>query len=87
METNAVIITMIMVCLGLIVLIVMAKPVKFMAKVLVNAVLGGAAIMVTNMALAPVLGSTIGVNLLTMGITGLLGMPGFLSILAIHMIL
>ena len=87
MGANNILIAMILVCLASIVLIVMSKPLKFILKVLINSVLGGIAITITNIALAPVTGTYIGVNLLTMLFTGLLGVPGYLGLLAMRFML
>lgn len=56
-------------------------PLKFLGRAMISSMIGGAALLVVN-----VLGTGIGIslplNIMTAAITGLLGAPGFLMLLA-----
>ena len=62
--------------LGLVAMLFFNRQVKALFYVLRNAVLGIAGIWAANMVLAP-MGLFVGVNVLTVFIVGILGIPGF----------
>ncbi len=82
MESNSIIMVMIAICLALIFLMIIAKPIKMMGRILLNAVLGAGGLFLANILLKP-LGITVGINLLTTGFIGFLGIPGFAAAILI----
>lgn len=86
MDSNQVITAMILVCLGIMALIMIAGPIKAAAKFFLNAALGGAGFYIANLLLSP-LQIFVGINFLTMGIVGVLGLPGFAAAILISAIL
>lgn len=82
MESTGIITAMILVCLGLLLLIVLAKPIKFILKFLVSAVIGGFVLFLCNC-----LGLSIGANLLTTAFVGFLGMPGLAGLVILSIFL
>jgi len=73
---------MILVCLALIVLAMLAKPLKFLFRILRNGVLGSIAIGILHAC-----GFPIGVNICTAGFVAILGLPGFAGLVALHFLL
>lgn len=61
-------------------------PFKFIGKIILNSVIGGLLILVVNF-FSQYTGLYIGLNIITAIVIGLLGVPGFLAILAIKLIL
>lgn len=86
MDSVSVIVAMIAVCIAFIVLLCMAKPIKFMLRILLNSAVGLVALMVSNYVLAP-LGVAVGINILTLGFIGILGLPGFFALILMQAIL
>ncbi|MDD3570402.1 MAG: pro-sigmaK processing inhibitor BofA family protein [Lachnospiraceae bacterium] len=86
MDSITIIVSMIVVCLALISLLVMAKPLKVLLGIILNSAIGAVALMASNYVLAP-LGVAVGINLLTVGFIGVLGLPGFLALILIQAIL
>lgn len=86
MDSISIIVSMIVVCLALIALLVMAKPIKVLLGIVLNSAVGAVALVVTNYILAP-LGVAVGINLLTVGFIGILGLPGFFALILIQAIL
>lgn len=62
------------------------KPIKWALKLLVNALIGGAALILLNLAGGP-FGISIAVNPLNALIVGVLGLPGVILLLVLKMIL
>lgn len=60
---------------------VFSSQVKVILKLLSNALVGAVIIYLANFAMAP-LGISVGINIYTLGISALLGIPGVISILA-----
>ena len=79
---TGIITAMIMVCLALIALMVLAKPLKFLMRIVVNAVVGSGIIAVLG-----ALGMNIGVNMLTAAFVGLLGLPGLAGLMVLQFFL
>ncbi|HCT64314.1 MAG TPA: hypothetical protein DIC60_03435 [Lachnospiraceae bacterium] len=86
MNSVSVIVTMIVVCLAFIALLFMAKPIKLILKIILNSAFGLVALMVSNYVLAP-MGVAVGINFLTLGFIGLLGLPGFCALILMQAIL
>jgi inhibitor of the pro-sigma K processing machinery len=86
MDSISIIVSMIVVCLALIALLVMAKPIKLVLGLILNSAVGALALVVSNYVLAP-LGVAVGINLLTVGFIGILGLPGFCALILIQAIL
>jgi len=86
MDSVSIIVTMIVVCLSLIALLVMAKPIKLLLGIILNSAVGTVALIVSNYVLAP-LGVAVGINFLTVGFIGLLGLPGFCALILMQAIL
>lgn len=77
---------MIIACLLFAVFLIFAKPIKTLAKICINSVIGVSALFITNFLLAPI-GLGVGINAVTALITGILGIPGFISLYLINYIL
>jgi len=82
MNSNGIITAMILVCLGLILLMVLAKPLRLLFRAIIGAIFGSAVI-----GLLHALGLNMGVNLLTAGIAGLLGIPGLVGLFVLSILL
>lgn len=81
-DGTGIITAMILTCLALIALMVLAKPLKFLLRIGVNAIVGSGII-----ALLSTLGLPIGVNALTAAFVGLLGLPGLAGLVVLQFIL
>lgn len=64
------------------VLRLLAKPIKFILKILFNALIGGAALFLVNHL---GLGIVVGINPFTALVCGVLGIPGFFLIIALKL--
>jgi inhibitor of the pro-sigma K processing machinery len=71
--------------LGVILLYIFIKvlfiPIKLFMKLILNTVFGGIALWVFNL-----LGGTIGINLVTAAVVGILGIPGFILLVILQYI-
>ena len=72
--------------LGCILIAVFSKPLGFVLRVAVNSALGGACIIIFNF-VSQIFGFFIGVNALTTVTVGILGIPGFIMLLMLRLIL
>ncbi len=74
--------------LGLLLIIIriFIKPIKAAAILILNSVLGGIGLYIFNYFGAGI-GITIGINIVTSAICGLLGIPGLVSLAALKLIL
>jgi len=70
----------------LIVLLIMVKPIKYLFGIGINTIFGVVGIFVTNFFMAQ-FGVTLGINVLTLGIIGILGLPGFCAMILISALL
>lgn len=86
MESGSIIMVMILLCLALLVLMMIAKPIKIAGSILLNGVVGAFGLFIVNFLLQP-MGIHIGINLLTTGFIGILGLPGFAAVVLIGAIL
>lgn len=86
MNTDSVVFWMIGLCLVIICLFVLSKPLKALLRIARNALIGAFAFVGMNFLLSP-LSISVGVNALTVLIVGILGVPGFLSLYLSRMIL
>lgn len=86
MDSNQIIYSMIFVCLGIMMLLLMAKPLKAIVRFLIGAGLGGVGFFAMNFLLQP-FQIAVGINLLTMGFVGFLGLPGFAAMVFISALL
>lgn len=82
MDSTQIITAMIFSCLGLMTLIILSKPIKFLLKAVVNAVIGCIAIVLLH-----TIGFPIGINYMTVLFTGLLGIPGIAGLLLLCVLL
>jgi len=71
---------------ALIVLSIMIKPIRYGVEIVRNTVFAALGILITNIFMAGV-GITLGINILTLGFVGMLGLPGFCAILLISVLL
>jgi inhibitor of the pro-sigma K processing machinery len=71
--------------LAVIALALLARPIKWLFKVLINCALGIAVLVVFNL-IGGLFGLYIGVNLATAATVGLLGMPGLALLLMLRII-
>ena len=72
--------------LGCILIAVFSKPLGMLLKVAVNSALGGVCIIAFNF-VSQIFGFFIGVNALTTVTVGILGIPGFIMLLMLRLIL
>ena len=79
MDYSSIITWMIIICLIFVGLIMFSKPVKYILRFLIQAVCGMSLAVIANFMLSP-FGVAIGLNYLTFFITGLLGLPGFVTL-------
>jgi inhibitor of the pro-sigma K processing machinery len=86
MNSNQVILWMIIICIGFMVLTLLIKPIRTVGKLLINSFLGIVALFIFNFLLAPI-GISIGINVLNAFIVGLLGIPGFISLFILSFVL
>ncbi len=86
MDTNSVIITMLIVCGVLTVLIVLAEPLKKVIKVIINSAIGAAAIFCINL-ISGIVGLKVGINIATALAAGILGLPGIAALYIMQIIL
>ncbi len=82
MNSTGIITAMILVCLGLLVLIILAKPIKFLLKFFISALVGGTILYFCNS-----VGFGLGANFLTTAFVGLLGIPGLAGLLVLSIFL
>ena len=75
MESTQIITAMIFSCLGLMTLMILAKPLKILLKAILNAGIGCVVITILN-----TVGFPIGINYMTVLFTGLLGLPGMVGL-------
>lgn len=79
MNSNQIIGWMIMACICLGIFIIFSKPIKLIAKVGINSIIGISSLLIGNYFLAP-MGMGVGINLFTAAFTGILGIPGVVSL-------
>ena len=72
--------------LGCILIAVFSKPLSLILKVAINSALGGVCIIAFNF-VSQIFGFFIGVNALTAVTVGILGIPGFIMLLMLRLIL
>ncbi len=82
MDSTKIIMIMIGVCFVMILATTFSKPLKLILKFLFNALWGSIALTFINS-----MGFSIGANLFTAIIVGILGIPGFAGLIAINLIL
>lgn len=82
MDSTQIITAMIFSCLGLMTLIILSKPIKFLLKTIFNAGIGCAIITVLH-----TIGFPIGINYMTILFTGILGIPGIVGLLLLCVLL
>jgi len=80
------IVTMIIICLAGAVLIIFAKKMRFILRLLLNACLGAVLIFVINF-FTGMFNFSVGVNPMTVLISAVLGVPGVMSLFLIQAIL
>ena len=68
--------------LAFVMLVFFLKPIKHLTKFLISGVLGGIGMYAVNILLAPI-GLGVGINLLTLFIVAVLGLPGFILLYGI----
>jgi len=83
---RAVIIGIIAVAVFLIFFRILKKPIKLFFKLIINSLIGLVMLMVFNL-LGGLVSLHIGINLLTILISGILGLPGIILILILQMLL
>ena len=76
---------MITLCVAAVLIVIFAKQFKFLLKIILNAAVGVLCINIINFLVVP--GLAVGVNPLTLSVTGLLGVPGLISLYAARLIL
>ena len=86
MESNRLLLIMIGVCLAVIFLMALAKPLQALGRILLHSLFATVGFVVFNLFFAS-FGLTIGINPLTVLFSGILGLPGFVTMLIIQTIL
>lgn len=74
------------VIIACVLLVVFARPIRTLIKIAVNSAVGGIAIIIFNF-ISQLFGFFIGVNALTAVTVGILGIPGFIMLLMLQLIL
>lgn len=77
---------MIIGCLLFVVFMIFSKPIKFLARLCLNGILGVSVLFIGNYILAPT-GFVVGINLFTAVFTAILGIPGVLCLYFFRFIL
>lgn len=77
--------TIIGIILGCILIVIFSKPLSTVLKIAVNSALGGISIIAFNF-VSQIFGFFIGVNALTAVTVGILGIPGFIMLLMLRLI-
>ncbi|MEA4815260.1 hypothetical protein SDC9_200585 [bioreactor metagenome] len=83
MGANAIIYIMLGICGFLILAFILAKPIKFLIGLLINAISGLILIIAANFVLAAS-GAAVGINALTVFIVTVLGLPGAAALIVIR---
>lgn len=79
---------MIIICLGGLALVTLAKPLKWLIKVLIQGGIGTVGIVVVNSLLSMLgVGISVGINLLSVATVAVLGLPGMVLLYAMAFIL
>ena len=86
MDSGNIIIWMIAICLVAVAVMMFSKPIKTIARIFIQAIIGSALMYITNFALSP-FSIFVGVNALTAFIVGVLGLPGLFSLYILQMFL
>jgi len=86
MDSGNVIIWMIVVCIIAVAIMMFSKPIKTLARIFIQAILGSALMYIANFALAP-FAIFVGVNALTAFIVGVLGLPGLFALYILQVFL
>jgi len=86
MGANAIIYTLLGICGFLILAFILAKPIKFVIGLFINAISGLVLIIAANFVLAAS-GAAVGINVLTLFIITVLGLPGAAALIIIRGIL
>jgi len=76
MSSSDIITVMLVVCVALVALMLFSNPLKSLARVAVHGAVGALGMLTANTLLAP-FGVFVGLNLATLLIVGVLGIPGF----------
>ena len=79
MDSGSIIIWLIAACAAVVAVMIFAKPIKTIARVFIQAVIGSALMYITNFVLSP-FAIFVGVNALTAFIVGVLGLPGLFTL-------
>ena len=74
------------VILAFVLVVLFARPIRMLAKIIVNSAIGGLFIVIFNF-VSQLFGFFIGVNALTAVTVGVLGVPGFLMLLMFQIIM
>ena len=86
MDSGNIIIWMIVICVAAVAVMMFTKPIKTIARIFIQAILGSALMYITNFALAP-FAIFVGVNILTVFIVGVLGLPGLFTLYILQVFL
>ena len=86
MNSESIIISMLVLCGIITVVIIFAEPLKYLLKLVINSALGAGAIFVINMALGGV-GLDVGINMVTVLTAGVLGIPGIAALYIVRLML
>ena len=79
MSSSDIIMLMIAVCVVLVIVMLFSNPLKALARVAVSGAAGAMGMLAVNTMLAP-FGVSVGINLITVLIVGILGIPGFIML-------
>ena len=86
MDSNTVIIAMLIVCGVVTVIAVLAEPIKWLIRLILSSAIGTAFIYVLNMILGG-MGITVGINPITVLVSGFLGLQGIAALYIVRIIL
>lgn len=82
MNSDSMIHLMLIICFVILMIVLFSKPIKFILKFTLNASVGYVFFTIMNY-----LGFSIGGNIITCAVSGILGFPGIIGILAINAII
>lgn len=84
---SGVLLWMIGICCAVVICMVFSKPLKLLLRVGINAAAGSAIVYGLNLVLGPLTGLEIGLNIVTIAVLGVLGLPGIVALFAVQAIL
>lgn len=76
-ESNQTVFWMVGICGFFVLMLLFSKQFKFLLKFILRGAIGLCAVFLSNLTIGPIIGASIGINLINACIIGILGAPGF----------